>query len=100
MLNLLSTVIGIVFVMLLFSMLASTVMELLAGFLSLRGQQLVKAIQGMVGHETCDDFIKHPFFQQLATGSSERTRVKGKKGRCRRTSVQALLVLSCSISWQ
>ena len=79
MLNLLSTVIGIVFAMLLFSMLASTVMELLAGFLSLRGQQLVRAIQGMVGRDTCDDFIKHPFFQQLAAGSSERTRVKGKK---------------------
>lgn len=79
MLAILSTVIGIVFVMLLFSMLASSVMELLAGFLSLRGQQLVKAISGMVGSGTCEEFIKHPFFQQLAAGSRERTRLGGKK---------------------
>ncbi len=75
----LATVIGIVFVMLLFSLLASSVMELLAGFLSLRGQQLVKAISGMVGQDTCAEFIKHPFFQQLAAGSRERTRIGGKK---------------------
>ncbi|MBK7936683.1 MAG: hypothetical protein IPJ82_06160 [Lewinellaceae bacterium] len=79
MLAILSTVIGIVFVMLLFSLLASSVMELVAGFLSLRGQQLVKAINGMVGQDTCAEFIKHPFFQQLAVGSRERTRLGGKK---------------------
>lgn len=79
MLAILATVIGIVFVMLLFSLLASSVMELLAGFLSLRGQQLVKAISGMVGQDTCAEFIKHPFFQQLAAGSRERTRIGGKK---------------------
>ncbi|MCB0527936.1 MAG: hypothetical protein KDC65_05635 [Saprospiraceae bacterium] len=79
MLAILSTIIGIVFVMLLFSMLASTIMELLAGYLSLRGQQLVKAIKGMVGHEASIDFIDHPFFQQLSAGSRERTRVGGKK---------------------
>lgn len=79
MIAILSTVIGIVFVMLLFSLLASTVMEFIAGFLSLRGQQLVKAIRGMVGNDTCDEFIDHPFFQQLAAGSRERTTVSGKK---------------------
>ena len=79
MLAILATVIGIVFVMLLFSLLASSVMELVAGFLSLRGQQLVKAINGMVGQDTCAEFIKHPFFQQLAAGSRERTKVGGKK---------------------
>ncbi|MBP6825626.1 MAG: hypothetical protein KA165_03605 [Saprospiraceae bacterium] len=79
MLAILATVIGIVFVMLLFSLLASSVMELLAGFLSLRGQQLVKAISGMVGQDTCAEFIKHPFFQQLAAGSRERTRIGGQK---------------------
>ena len=51
--------------MLLFSLLASTVMELIAGYLSLRGKQLVEAIKGMIGSETCDEFIEHPFFQQL-----------------------------------
>lgn len=79
MLAILATVIGIVFVMLLFSLLASSVMELVAGFLSLRGQQLVKAINGMVGEDTCAEFIKHPFFQQLAAGSRERTKIGGKK---------------------
>lgn len=78
MLSILSTVIGIVFVMLLFSLLASTVMELIAGYLSLRGRQLVKAIRGMIGNEGCEDFLTHPFFQQLAAGSRERTKVAGK----------------------
>lgn len=79
MLAILATVIGIVFVMLLFSLLASTVMELLAGFLSLRGQHLVRAIKGMVGSDVCESFIQHPFFQQLAAGSKERTKIGGKK---------------------
>lgn len=75
----LTIVIGIVFVMLLFSLLASTIMEFIAGFLSLRGQQLVKAINGMIGHEASGAFLQHPFFQQLAAGSKERTRIGGKK---------------------
>ena len=79
MISILSTVIGIVFVMLLFSLLASTILELIAGFLSLRGRHLIKAIRGMVGGETTEDFIHHPFFQQLSAGSQERTRVSGKK---------------------
>lgn len=75
----LQIVIGIVFVMLLFSLLASTVMELLAGYLSLRGRQLVRAIQGMVGPDVTGDFLRHPFFQQLAAGSKERTRFAGAR---------------------
>jgi hypothetical protein len=78
MIAIISTVIGIVFVMLLFSLLASTIMEFIAGFLSLRGRQLIKAITGMVGKESCNDFVQHPFFQQLAAGSRERTKVGGK----------------------
>ena len=79
MLAILSTIIGIVFVMLLFSLLASSILELIAGFLSLRGQQLVNAIQGMIGSAATSDFISHPFFQQLAAGSKERTKIKGQK---------------------
>lgn len=79
MISILSTVIGIVFVMLLFSLLASTILELIAGFLSLRGRHLIKAIRGMVGSEATEDFVQHPFFQQLSAGSQERTRVSGKK---------------------
>ena len=79
MIAILSTIIGIVFVMLLFSLLASSILELVAGFLSLRGQQLVQAIKGMIGSGATDDFISHPFFQQLAAGSRERTSINGKK---------------------
>jgi hypothetical protein len=79
MMAILSTIIGIVFVMMLFSLLASSILELIAGFLSLRGQQLVSAIRGMIGSGATNDFIGHPFFQQLAAGSKERTKIGGKK---------------------
>jgi hypothetical protein len=75
----LQIVIGIVFVMLLFSLLASTVMEFIAGFLSLRGRQLAMAIHGMIGSETGQKFVQHPFFQQLSIGSKERTGRFGNK---------------------
>jgi hypothetical protein len=79
MIAILATVIGIVFVMLLFSLLASSILELVAGFLSLRGQQMIKAIRGMIGGEATNYFVGHPFFEQLAAGSRERTRIGGKK---------------------
>ncbi len=79
MIAILSTIIGIVFVMLLFSLLASSILELIAGFLSLRGRQLVNAIRGMIGGSATTDFIGHPFFQQLAAGSKERTKIGGIK---------------------
>ena len=47
--------------------------------MSLRGQQLIKAIKGMIGHDTTTDFVQHPFFQQLAAGSRERTKVSGTR---------------------
>lgn len=75
----LQIVIGIVFVMLLFSLLASTVMEFVAGFLSLRGRQLARAIQSMIGTDTGKQFVKHPFFQQLAIGSKESSSRFGKQ---------------------
>lgn len=79
MLAMLQIIIGIVFVMLLFSLLASTVMEFIAGFLSLRGRQLAMAIQSMIGSETGKEFVKHPFFQQLAVGSKESSSRFGKR---------------------
>ena len=75
----LQIVIGIVFVMLLFSLLASTVMEFVAGFLSLRGRQLARAIHSMVGSETGKQFVRHPFFQQLSIGSKESSSRFGKQ---------------------
>lgn len=70
---LLEVVIGIVFVMLLLSLLASTVMELVAGFLSLRGKQLIGAIEGMIGSDV-HPFTKHPFYQQLSIGISRKSK--------------------------
>jgi len=79
MLAMLQIIIGIVFVMLLFSLLASTVMEFIAGFLSLRGRHLAMAIQSMIGSETGKQFVNHPFFQQLAVGSKENSSRFGKQ---------------------
>ena len=79
MLAMLQIVIGIVFVMLLFSLLASTIMEFVAGFLSLRGRQLARAIQSMIGNETGKEFVRHPFFQQLAIGSREHSNRFGRQ---------------------
>jgi len=75
MLAMLQVVIGLVFVMLLFSLLASTILEFIAGFLSLRGKRLITAIQSMVGSQMSQEFVQHPFFKQLSIGSRERARV-------------------------
>lgn len=66
---LLSIVIGIVFVMLLFSLLATSIMEILAGVFALRGRHLLEAIQIMIGDAT-QVFTNHPFFRQLSLGTS------------------------------
>lgn len=65
MLNLLSIVIGIVFVLLLFSLLATTIMEMLAGLLVLRGKNLINAIKSMLGEGETEVFTSHPYFKQL-----------------------------------
>lgn len=65
MLNLLSIVIGIVFVLLLFSLLATTIMEMLAGLLSLRGKNLINAIKSMLGEAETKVFTNHEYFKQL-----------------------------------
>jgi hypothetical protein len=75
MMALLSIVIGIVFVLLLFSLLATTTMEMLAGLLSLRGKHLLEAIQDMIGTSQ-GEFRRHPFYQQLTIGSNMKA--KGK----------------------
>ncbi len=61
----LTIVIGIVFVILLFSLLATSIMELLAGVLALRGKHLLLAINNMIGDVT-QAFRAHPFFEQLS----------------------------------
>lgn len=71
MLSLLSVVIGIVFVMLLFSLLTTTVMEMIAGMLSLRGKHLILAIQNMLGGKT-KAFLQHPYYRQLTMNANTR----------------------------
>lgn len=61
---LLQVIIGLTFVLLLFSLLASTLLELISGYLSLRGANLRKALTAMLG-KSFGEFTAHPFFKQL-----------------------------------
>lgn len=70
----LNIVIGLVFVLLLFSLLVSTVMEVIASILSLRAQNLRYTLENMLG-EKMDDFVRHPLFRQLSYATNRRTRV-------------------------
>lgn len=74
----LSIVIGIVFILLLFSLLATTVMELLASFLRLRGHNLIKALRNMLA--SCDqnetllkDFKNNSLYKQLTQQYGRRS---------------------------
>ncbi len=69
--TMLNVVIGIIFVLLLFSLLATTIMELLAGALGLRGQNLKKALKNMLATTDTDEMILEKFrnnalFKQLS----------------------------------
>ncbi|MBU6340320.1 MAG: hypothetical protein KGS48_02390 [Bacteroidetes bacterium] len=67
-----SVIIGIVFVLMLFSLFASTVMEIVAALLSLRGLHLLRTLRNMLGEMT-NDFLAHPFFRQLAYATGRKT---------------------------
>lgn len=75
----LSIVIGIVFVLLLFSLLATTIMEMLAGLLSLRGKNLLNAIQSMLGPKTMLHFTGHEYFKQLSETPNLFRRLRSKR---------------------
>jgi len=79
MLATLQIVIGIVFVMLLLSLFASVLLEFAAGTLSLRGKHLSNAMKIMLGEKLQSDFVKHPYFQQLSTGSTQKVRIGTEK---------------------
>jgi hypothetical protein len=64
MLSVLQVVVGIVFVLLLLSLLGTTLMELLSGMLALRGRHLFKSLKNMLG-EKFFDFVSHPFYKQM-----------------------------------
>ncbi|MEZ4986206.1 MAG: hypothetical protein R2795_14400 [Saprospiraceae bacterium] len=74
----LTVVIGIVFVLLLLSLLATTIMELLASFFHLRGRNLTKALHNMLASTDKDEqllkeFKKNSLFRHL---SQQYTSVK------------------------
>ncbi len=81
--KILTVVLGVVFVLLVLSLLATTVMELIAAFLHLRGKNLKKALSNMlVGLKddgTTEDesilakFKKNAFFKQLSFKYSNKT---------------------------
>lgn len=56
----LEIIIGLVFVMLLFSLLATTIMELISGIFALRGHNLIRGIKHILAHDG-DDYIFKQF---------------------------------------
>lgn len=67
----LNIVIGIVFVLLLFSLLATAVLEVLAAALSLRARHLRHTLENMLG-EKMDAFVRHPLFRQCTYAANYR----------------------------
>jgi len=69
--QMLEIVVGIVFVMLLFSLLATTLMETLSGIFALRGRNLKKALRHILAHDGNDnllkEFQKSELYKQLAS---------------------------------
>lgn len=74
MLATLNIVLGLIFVILLFSLLTSTVMEVIAAALSLRSKHLESFLRTMLV-EHFDDFMRHPLFKQIANATSRKTRI-------------------------
>ncbi len=71
----LTVVLGVIFVLLMLSLLATTIMEFIASFLRLRGKNLKKALQNMLVGETkagqkvdriFQSFVENPLFKQLS----------------------------------
>jgi hypothetical protein len=67
MLAILSIIIGIVFVLLLFSMLTSAVVEVYHAFFKSRGKHLRDTLTVMLGEKTVQEFMNHAYFQQLSS---------------------------------
>lgn len=76
MIAILSIIIGIVFVLLLFSMLASTVVEVYHNLFSSRGYHLRQTLEIMLGKELCDKFYDHSYFRQISSASKPNSKVQ------------------------
>lgn len=69
----LNIVISLVFVLLLFSLLTSTVVDVIAAILSLKAKNLRYTLENMLG-DKMDDFIRHPLFRQISYATTRRAR--------------------------
>ncbi len=69
MLAILSIVIGLVFVLLLFSMLTSAVVEVYHAFKASRGNHLKETLEMMLGPEKARLFLEHAYFKQLSSAT-------------------------------
>ncbi len=76
MLAILSIIIGIVFVLLLFSMLTSAVVEVYHAANSSRGKNLRETLEIMLGKDVSDKFYEHSYFRQLSSASKPRSSLK------------------------
>ena len=79
MFGLLQVVIGIVFVLLLLSLLATTIMELLSSFFSLRGKNLESALRNLLSssdksEELFDEFKQNSLYRQLSQKAGNKRR--------------------------
>lgn len=70
----LNIVISLVFVLLLFSLLTSTVVDVIAAVLSLKAKNLRYTLENMLG-DKMDDFIRHPLFRQISYATNRRARL-------------------------
>lgn len=79
MLGMLQVVIGLVFVLLLLSLLATTIMELLSSFFSLRGRNLETALRNMLSssdaaQQLFKEFKDNSLYRQLSQKAGKRRR--------------------------
>ncbi|MEL7159476.1 MAG: hypothetical protein AAFN92_01855 [Bacteroidota bacterium] len=77
--QILTVVIGIIFVLLLLSLLATTIMELLSSIFSLRGRNLTKALRNMLASSDpneilVDEFQRNSLYRHLTQQYGKRTK--------------------------
>lgn len=76
MLAILSIIIGLVFVLLLFSMLTSAVVEVYHAAFSSRGKHLKETLEIMLGKDICKKFYAHSYFRQLSSATKPKSSLK------------------------
>lgn len=76
MLAILSIVIGLVFVLLLFSMLTSALVEVYHAYRGSRGNHLKATLEMMLGPEKAHQFLDHPYFKQLSAATKPTSEKK------------------------